>query len=623
MTDANSVERNSATAADTEPVASIAPLEPALWRRMSDAGSASEMAGAWLSLQCQAIDGAYRGIVLLTGDAPNSFDVAASWPEGVIARSPLLTEVAEVALRERRGVAKDEAGAAHVAYPILLDDRTHGVVGVSVRNARQEGLRSALRQLQWGAAWMRERFLLARTSQQEELLDRSRAALDLLGDALGFRGFGASAMAVVTGLASRAKCSRVSLGIRRARTVKVRAISNSAQFGRKMGLVAALGAAMDEAIDQRCVILYPAPDDQVVATAAHGQLSRAQGDTHVLTVPLIVADDFIGAMTFERSRDEPFDSRTIELLELVSSILAPVLEEKRLNDRWLITKIGESVRQQIAGLIGPGHLLRKLIATAVLAAAAFLSLATGVYRVDADAQVEGQVRRAVVSPYDGFIKDATARAGDTVAEGQVLATLEDSDLILERLKAVTERDQRTHEYDKAIAARQPAAINVIQSQIAQSEAQIKLIDEQLSRVKLRSPIAGLVVSGDLSQLIGTSVQRGQVLFEISPLGAFRVNLDVDEREIGQIEAGQHGELVVTALPNQSIPFVINKITPIADARAGKNVYRVEGEIEGDASRLRPGMEGVGKIEIGRRKLAWMWTHPLTNWARVWFWRWTH
>lgn len=622
MTDANSAERGG-EAGDLEQAAAIAPLEPALWRRMSDARSALEMAGAWLSLQCQGIDGACRGMVLLTGASSTSFDVAASWPEGVIARSPALAEVAELALRERRGVAKDDhAGSTHVAYPILLDDRTHGVAAVSVRAARQEAARSALRQLQWGVAWMRERFLVAQTRRQEELLDRSRAALDLLGDALGFRGFGASAMAVVTGLASRAKCSRASLGIRRDRSVKVRAISNSAQFGRKMGLVAALGAAMDEAIDQRCVVLYPPPADQVVATAAHERLSRAQADAHILTVPLLVADDFVGAMTFERPRDEPFDPRTIELLELVSSIIAPVLEEKRLNDRWLVVKIAESARQQIATLIGPGHVLRKLIAAGALGAAVFLSLASGTYRVDADAQVEGRVRRAVVSPYDGFIKDAMARAGDTVAEGQALATLEDSDLLLERLKAVTERDQRIHEYDKAIASRQPAAINVIQSQISQAEAQIKLIDEQLSRVTLRSPIAGLVVSGDLSQLIGTSVQRGQVLFEVSPLGDFRVNLDVDEREIGQIAVGQHGDLVVTALPSQSLPFVNNKITPIADARAGKNVYRVEGEVQGDATRLRPGMEGVGKIEIGPRKLAWIWTHPLTNWARVWFWRWT-
>ena len=122
-------------------------------------------------------------------------------------------------------------------------------------------------------------------------------------------------------------------------------------------------------------------------------------------------------------------------------------------------------------------------------------------------------------------------------QGEVLATLEDRDLLLERLKWVTERQQHMFEYDKALASRQPAAINVIRSQIDQAEAQIKLLDEQLARIKLRSPIDGLVVSGDLSQLIGASVQRGQVLFEVAPLDGYRVILDVDEREIGAVEAG--------------------------------------------------------------------------------------
>jgi hypothetical protein len=33
------------------------------------------------------------------------------------------------------------------------------------------------------------------------------------------------------------------------------------------------------------------------------------------------------------------------------------------------------------------------------------------------------------------------------------------------------------------------------------------------------------------------------------------------------------------------------------------------------------MEGVGKIEIGRRSLAWIWLHPLMDWLRIWSWRW--
>ncbi len=388
-----------------------------------------------------------------------------------------------------------------------------------------------------------------------------------------------------------------------------------------MNLIACLGAAMDEALDQRRLILHPAPDDQFVATLAHAELSRMQKDGQVLTIPLLAADRFIGALTFERPPGSDFDPGTIKLLEAATAILAPVLQEKRANDRWLIFKVGESIGLELTRIFGPGHLTRKLILTAAIIGAAFLTFAENTYRVNATAQIEGLVRRAVVAPYDGFTKEAMARAGDTVREGDVLATLEDRELLLERLKWVTERQQRLFEYDKALASRQPAAINVIRSQIDQAQAQIKLIDEQLARVRLTAPIAGLLVSGDLSQMIGAAVQRGQVLFEVAPLDSYRVILDVDERDVGVIEVGQAGQLVVSALPHETMAFVIDKVTPIAEARGGLNVFRVEGRINETSPRLRPGMEGVGKVEIGTRKQAWIWFHPLLDWLRIWSWRW--
>lgn len=603
--------------------APVAALEPALWKRLTDAGSLAEAARAWLALQCQMIEGAGRGIVLLSGNAPNSFEAAAFWPEGS-GKSGALTHAAEAALRERRGVAsEDRSGAAeqHVALPILLDGELEGAVAVTVRGSRGEDGRQALRQLQWGIAWIRERLRQARAQTQGHLLDRSRTALELLGGALDHEGFEAAAMATVTSLALRTKCSRVSLGFRDGKATAVKVISHTAQFGQQMNLVNCLGGAMDEALDQRSVILYPAAVDQLLATSAHAELSRMQHDGQVLTVPLLVGENFVGAITFERQPDSPFESETIELLEQVTSVVGPLLEEKRQNDRWIGFKVIDSLRLQVARLFGPAHLVRKLIAAAIVIALALLVLIRPIYRVDADARIEGLVRRAIVAPYDGFIKEADARAGDTVKEGQVMATLEDRDLLLERLKWVTERQQHMFEYDKALASRQPATINVVKAQIEQADAQIKLLDEQLARIKLRSSISGLVISGDLSQMIGAAVQRGQLLFEVAPLESYRVILNVDEREIGRVEPGQQGDLIVSALPNETLAFKVDKITPIADAEAGRNFFRVEGLLTSNPAHLRPGMEGIGKIEIGRRSLGWIWLHPLVDWLRVWSWRW--
>jgi multidrug efflux pump subunit AcrA (membrane-fusion protein) len=613
--------QNALAAPVAEEAAPVAALEPALWKRLGEAADAVSLARAWIALQCQMVEGAMRGFVLLEGATPGRYEPVAFWPEGG-AGGAALTAAADLAARERRGVASAEAGFAHIAYPILLGDELKGVAAVTLKAGQSEEARAALRRLQWGAAWIRDRLRETRGAEQERLITRSGDALALASDALSRESFAAAAMAVVGRLAAQSGCSRVSLGVRRTKGVQVKVISHSAQFGQRMALVSGLAAAMDEALDQNSLVLYPAPPDQWLATSAHEELSRAQRDGQVLTVPMLVAERLAGAIVFERPPDTPFDRVTLETLELATSIVGPILEEKRLNDRWLIVKAFESLARQLSRLFGPGHLVRKLVAIAVIAAAVALSVLQASFEVDADAEIQGLVRRAVVAPYDGFIKDSHVRAGDQVAQNQVLAELEDRDLLLERLKWVTERQQRSYEYDKALAARQPAVGNVAKAQMDQAEAQIKLVDAQLQRIQLRAPIDGEVVTGDLSQLIGTAVQRGQVLFEVAPLNVYRVVLDVDERDIDAVKPGQTGRLVVSALPTVALPFVIDEITPIAEVRGGRNAFRVEGRLTENPSQLRPGMQGVGKIGIGRRNLAWIWVHPLIDGVRLWAWRWT-
>src|ERR1700720_2043764 len=94
-----------AVSADAETPDRIAYLEPALWKRLGDAKTDADMARAWLALQCQMIEGATRGLLLLQTLKPNSFEAVAYWPEGSGRFAPL-AEVAETAMRERRGVAR-------------------------------------------------------------------------------------------------------------------------------------------------------------------------------------------------------------------------------------------------------------------------------------------------------------------------------------------------------------------------------------------------------------------------------------------------------------------------------------------------------------------------------------
>jgi multidrug efflux pump subunit AcrA (membrane-fusion protein) len=250
-----------------------------------------------------------------------------------------------------------------------------------------------------------------------------------------------------------------------------------------------------------------------------------------------------------------------------------------------------------------------------------LAFLPGEYRVTASATLEGETHRAVVAPFDGYVESALAGAGDLVEAGQLLATLQEHDLNLEHEKRSRERDALSRLYDRALAQLNHAESGVLTARKAQADLELQLLNERRARTRLTAPFHGVVVAGDLSRALGAPVERGQVLFEVAPLDSYRVVLQVDERDIAHVASEQRGRLVLAAFPGERFGFTVEKVTPVAQIHEERNVFRVEARLDGDESALRPGMEGVAKIAVGRRRLLWIGTHRLLDWLQLQLWAW--
>ncbi|MDO9297064.1 HlyD family efflux transporter periplasmic adaptor subunit [Bradyrhizobium sp.] len=601
-------------------------LEPVLWKQLGEASDFKAFCDSWLALQCGLIGNVAGGLVVAGQDLAGT-PLAVRPPNWT---AFWLADAIRLAAEQQRGVAHyDHSGPeatsdgqrAGFAFPVIVDGKLCAVAAIELHGTSESQARAAMRQLQWGVAGLREYLLRAgrdATAQQEH---QARNALDMLSVVLEQERFGAACRSFVTELAARFKCERVSIGFVKAGHAEVAAISHSAQFGRHMNLVRLVGVAMDEALDQRALILHPPSSDELNVTRSHAELAQSCGAVAVLTIPLFVSDRFIGAITFERAVDVGFDAATIAVLDGIAATAGPILEEKRRNDRWLIVKAGEASWSLITSLLGPHYAARKLAVVVAVMLAAIGYFWTGLYRVTADAVVEGRIQRSVVAPFNGFVLEAQARAGDTVHAGQILARLDDRDLILERLKWITERQRKVLEFEKAMGDRNRAEQKISTTQIEQADAQIHLVDEQLSRARLTAPFDGLIIAGDLTQSIGASLQRGQELFQVAPLDSYRVVLDIDETQIAEIALDQKGQLVVSSLPAENFPLVVSKITPVSRAHDGRNSFKVEARLTDTPAGLRPGMRGVGKIDINQRRMVWIWTRSFLDWALLTAWRW--
>jgi multidrug resistance efflux pump len=604
-------------------------LEQALWKQFGEATAPAEFARAWLGLQCTLVPGVERGVVVLGEPDTGPFAPVAYWPIAG-AGSPGLSAAAELAIAERRGVAhgQEESGPATaaspwcIAYPFLVDGRLFGVAALEIDPSRRPQLRSLMRQLQWGVGWIEVLLQREHIRGDKARLDRMSVAFDLIAVVLEQYRFQDACNATVTELATQLNCDQVSIGFVKRHKVAVTALSHVAQFGRRMNLIRSIGAAMDEAIDQQAIVLCPNPEGwEYRIDRAHRELARINGDGVILTVPLHTAGRFFGALTFERPLGATFDEDAVTLCDCVANVVGPALEEKRQNDRLVVIKLVESVWTQLKRLLGPRYFGRKLAAGLAAVVVAFFALAKQTYFVTASAVLEGSIQRIMVAPFDGYVGSQKVRAGDLVHAGDLMATLDDKDLVIERLKWSTKKGEQEREYAKALAKQERADASIIQAQIEQAQAQMDLLDEEIKRTRIAAAFDGLVISGDLSQAVGAAVKRGDELFQIAPLESYRVILKVDERDISDIAVGQSGTLLVTSIPLEPLHYVVTRLTPIAETEEGANDFRVEATLQELSERLRPGMKGVSKTDVEERLLIQIWTRRLVSWLRVSLWKW--
>jgi biotin carboxyl carrier protein len=598
------------------------------WASLREAASPELFYRAWLGLQCRMLPDVLGGLVLLGAANRGPFSPVAVWPR-VHGDMKALTAAAERVLQERRSLIveppADAVGGrprAELALPIELDGALVGAVVLDVTPRPAPALEHALQQLVWGSAWLEAFLRRGATSEVAASGESLQRLVQLVVAALEKEHFQDAATHFATEVAAQLGCDRVSVGTLRGDRIQLEALSHSAQFGKRSNLVRAIEAAMDEALEQRRSLVFPAAsaaDAEVLRS--HQELARDFGSGAICSVPLARQDSICGVLLLERVAERDFEPDEVALAEAASALAGPILELERREDRWIFEKLAESLRRPLEQLLGPHHIVAKLTALAVTLLVLFFAFAHGDYRISAHTLLEARELRAAVAPFDGYVSEAPVRAGDLVREGQLLARLDDRDLRIERLRWESEVRQLANQNRQAMADRDAAQVRILQAGLDRARARLGLIEQRLERTLLRAPFDGVVALGDLSQQLGAPVRRGDVLFEVAPLDAYRVVLEVDESDVREVSVGQQGQLVLAGAPHDPLPIEVKSVTPVSTASEGRNFFRVEAELGSTPERLRPGMEGVGKIDVGRRRLIWIWVHPAIDWLRLTLWRW--
>ena len=429
----------------------------------------------------------------------------------------------------------------------------------------------------------------------------------------------AAAMTFCNEVASRYRCERVSLGWLDGDYVRLQAMSHMEKFEKKMDAVQSLEAAMEEAFDQDEEILWPRTEMGAAVVRNHESFAKEQGSTYLLSLPIRLDDSPVGVLTCERS-NEPFSEEVIRGLRLLCDQAARRLGDLKEHDRWFGARMMSAVREGLGRLWGVEHTFVKLIGVLVCVALAVLLFGKMTYRVEAPFILKTDDLAYLPAPFDGYIDKVEVKVGDVVQEGSVLLKLDTRELLLEESTAIANQNRYVREAEKARTEKALAEMKIAEALAQQAKARLDLVRYHLGHAEVKAPFAGIVVEGDLKELLGAPVKKGDVLFKVALLEKMYAELKIDERDVHELAGQATGEISFVSRPNLEFPIVVERIDPVAVTEQEGNVFLVRALFPQEvAAWWRPGMSGVAKVNVGRRNILWILTHRTIDFLRIFLW----
>lgn len=372
-----------------------------------------------------------------------------------------------------------------------------------------------------------------------------------------------------------------------------------------------LEAALDECLLRGEAGVWPPPPGTARhSLATHKQLALRWNAESVVSVPLRThTGETVGAW-IAIAADPAQASAIVGFMQAAAPLVGAALqtlqrgEQGRLAKAW--SRLTASLRLRSGRLIVMGSL-----------ALAGVLCVPFPYSVRGGCEVHPVSLRYIAAPFDARLLHAEVEPGDEVDAGQILALLDGEEIRWELSGATAEVDRAAKERDGHLAEKEINAAQVSRLEMARMHAKATVLRRRSEQLEIRSPVDGVVISGDLRKAEGAPLTTGQTLFEIAPLEEMVLEIGIPEEDIGHVSLGQTVESVLNALPDRSWIGKIERIHPRSELIDQDYVFVAEVRFQNDLGLLRPGMKGRAKIETARHPLGWNLFHKAVDQARFW------
>jgi hypothetical protein len=433
------------------------------------------------------------------------------------------------------------------------------------------------------------------------------------------------AFSIVNSVRNSLGCQQVAIGLVCGQTVRLLAVSGQEDVCRQSPGTIVIQQAMEECLDFGQAILLQdpvasgGPAGQPAGQRLHRQWQHQARNVPVASIPLKSGERCVAVLSLQYRADSQLNAGMIRQLTESVEPFAPALLLLQRSTRGLARHAWETIIETWLQVIRPkgyARLAARVIAAGLLA---WLCLGKLDYRVAATAIVQPAELRHVGAPYEAVLASAERIAGDRVRAGDVLCRLDTRELELQRAERLAELGVAEQEVQRAKVGKTPADARLAEMEAKLIRAQLATIENRIRQAVIRSPIDGLLVEGDLRTRVGGVLAQGTPLFQVAPATGWIVEVHVPGSAVSEIRPGQAGRFASQARPEAAQDLRLSRVQPSSVVKEKQAVFVGEAEILNPGPWLRPGMEGVAKIDTGPHRAWWVLFHAVTDYVRMNLW----
>ena len=197
--------------------------------------------------------------------------------------------------------------------------------------------------------------------------------------------------------------------------------------------------------------------------------------------------------------------------------------------------------------------------------------------------IEPYATNNIVSQTAGRIVSINAEVGNQVRKGQLLAKMDDVNLVKTRMQFIND----STELSRLTELHKIGAVSQADYDMAKLALDItkKTYNNLLENTYLRSPINGVVTARNYD--MGDMYSMAQPIFVVEQITPVKMLVNISESLFTQVHKGMEFDISVDAYPNETFKGTVNLLYPTINAAT--HTFPVEVICDNKDQRLRPGM----------------------------------